>query len=269
MSETVLDPTRLDRLFQYAVAIAAQSEDYKQRELGPIHILKYAYLADLAHASRHDGATYSGTDWTFHHFGPWSVEAFQRIAPSVTSSGATPRTFSSRYADDAVRYKLDAAEAEHLARRLERDLPGEVTSAISRAVHDHGTDTGDLLRFVYLTPPMLNASPGSTLDLSIVVAHPSSTPVVGPETPAKLSSKDKRLRKTVLEAARAEIQRRLKSGATTRLAPSPAPRYDEVFFEGTAQLDRAAGEPVAPSSGNLDFDNSIWLSALRREPEIS
>lgn len=265
----MLNPTRLDRLFQYAVAIAAQSENYKQRELGPIHILKYAYLADLAHARRHEGATYSGTAWTFHHFGPWNVEAFQRIAPSVTSSGAIPRTFSSRFADDAVRYKLDGVEAEHLARRLERDLPGAVTSAISRAVHEHGTDTEDLLRFVYQTPPMLNAFPGSRLDFSTVVAHPSSAQVMEAEMPAKLSSKKKRLRKTVLEAARAEIQRRLKAGAAARVAPSPAPRYDEVFFEGTAQLDRAAGEPVAPSSGNLDFDNSIWLSALRREPEIS
>jgi hypothetical protein len=79
----------LDRLFQYILATAAESEDFKTRELGPIHLLKYAYLADLAFAERNEGRTYTGTDWGFHHFGPWSSAAFQRIEPSLAVIGAT------------------------------------------------------------------------------------------------------------------------------------------------------------------------------------
>ena len=56
----MLDQARLDRLFQYALAIAAQADDFRQRELGPIHLLKYAYLADLAHAERTTARPYSG-----------------------------------------------------------------------------------------------------------------------------------------------------------------------------------------------------------------
>ena len=81
VNHTVLDQTRLDRLFQYALAIAAQADDFQQRDLGPIHLLKYAYLGDLAHAQRHEGATFTGAVWQFHNFGPWSGEAFSRIAP--------------------------------------------------------------------------------------------------------------------------------------------------------------------------------------------
>lgn len=265
----MLDQARLDRLFQYALAIAAQADDFRQRDLGPIHLLKYAYLADVAHAERHDGATYSGTEWIFHHFGPWSVEAFKRIGPSLTSVGADVRSFSSRHADDSVRYKIDPAESEHLARRLERDLPPEATYAISRAVKHHGSDTADLLRHVYLTRPMLNAAPGAALDFRPAVSQEPVATAVQPESQAKLSAKDKKLRKSVLQAARQEIQSRLRGGAVVRAVPSPAPRYDEVFFEGTAQLDRAAGTEITASSGELQFDGSVWLSSQRRDPSIS
>ena len=51
----------------------------------------------------------------------------------------------------------------------------------------------------------------------------------------------------VLQEARAEIQRRLHAAVGARVVPTPAPRYDDVFFEGTAQLDRAAGADVEES----------------------
>jgi hypothetical protein len=265
----VLETTRVDIVFQYALAVAAQSDDYRQRDLGPIHLLKYAYLADLAYAERHAGTTFTGTNWQFHHFGPWSVAAFDRIGPSVTNAGASQRSFSSRYADDVVRYRLDSEEAELLARRLERELPFEVTGAISRAVHQHGTDTADLLRHVYATPPMLNARPGSVLDFGTAVTRALASTGEPTELDRKLSSKDKRARRSIIESARTEIQRRLHGQAAARAVPMPAPRYDEVFFEGTAQLDRLAGEHVTASTGELRFGESVWLSSQRRDPDIS
>lgn len=76
-------------------------------------------------------------------------------------------------------------------------------------------------------------------------------------------------RAAILKEARAEVQRRMSRAAGLRVAPNPSPRYDEVFFEGTAQLDRAAGEPVTASLGELHVDDSVWLSAQRRDPGIS
>jgi hypothetical protein len=269
VSQTVLDQARLDRLFQYALAIAAQADDFGQKALGPIHLLKYAYLADLAHGERNDGATYSGTPWIFHHFGPWSADAFTRIGASLTSVGAQQLSFRSQYADDTVRFKLDVTDAESLARRLERELPREVVYAISRAVQQHGSDTADLLKHVYQTRPMLNAAPGAVLDFRPAASQGPAPAAVRTELAPKLSAKDKRLRKSVLQAAREEIQRRVRGGAVAHSVPSPAPRYDEVFFEGTAQLDRAAGAAIEPSTGELQFDGSVWLSSQRRDPAIS
>ena len=44
-----MDRDRVDLLIQYALAVAGQN-DFGERELGPIHLLKYVYLGDLAHA---------------------------------------------------------------------------------------------------------------------------------------------------------------------------------------------------------------------------
>ena len=67
----------------------------------------------------------------------------------------------------------------------------------------------------------------------------------------KLTSRAEKHRKSVLDSARAEVQRRLRARADSRVTPSPAPRYDEVFFEGTAGLDHEAGEPISASSGEV------------------
>jgi hypothetical protein len=45
---------------KYILAAAGQ-EDYGNREVGPIHLINYVYLADLAFAERHGGETFTGT----------------------------------------------------------------------------------------------------------------------------------------------------------------------------------------------------------------
>ena len=256
----------LDRLFAFVLAVAAEADDFMQRRLGPIHLLKYAYLADLAHAARHDGVTYSGTDWVFYHFGPWSEEAYLRIEPSMEAIGAEEYRIPSRYADDVVRFGLSRGDAAGVRRKFEEELPLGVTSAISRYIADHGSDTADLLRHVYLTPPMLAARPGERLNfLTMARERPPSLEGISAKA---LSGTEKKRRSKLIESARAEIKRRLLSPQTGSVEPDPPPRYDEIFFEGTAQLNRVAGESPTPSRGKLEFDDSIWISSQRREPDL-
>ena len=111
MNSLAFNPTRTDSLLQFALASAAVQDEYRDRELGPIHLLKYVYLADLSYAERNDGVTYTGAPWRFHHFGPWAEGVFERIEPAVSNVGGVARRFASKYTDDSVRYGLGRQEA--------------------------------------------------------------------------------------------------------------------------------------------------------------
>ena len=284
------DLSRLNTVYQYAVAVAALADDARSQRLGPIHLLKYAYLADLAHAARRAGTPYSGIEWRFHHFGPWSQEAFDAIGPALRGVAAREDRYTSRYENDVVRYGLDSCDAEAVARRGDQDLPAVVSHAIARAVHEHGSDTADLLRHVYLTAPMLAARPGDRLDFSTATSPPRETPmprapapgpdtlpsrpVVGLQTAVtpqdmggrtRLTAQEKRRRAAIIDSARAGMRQRLAEGRSKRAAPRPAPRYDAIFWEGTAQLDRMAGDPIVPTTGEITFDDSVWHASQRRD----
>ena len=250
-------------MYQCIVAVAASSDDFRQRQLGRIHLLKYAYLADVAHAVRNVGNTYSGVEWRFHHFGPWNEEAFEEINPALLSISASESRYKSQYEHDFVRYRLETRDAEDIARKSADDLPLVVFTSISQAVHEHGSDTADLLRHVYLTKPMLAARPGDILDFRTVmtVARETSPPS---ETP-RLSAKKRRQRAEIIESARAGVMTRLAGMRVRRVEPRPAPRYDIIFAEGTAHLDQLAGDPLTSISGEISFDDSIWHSSQRRD----
>ena len=257
------DLTRLDTVYQYTLAVAAVTEDFQQRQLGPIHLLKYAYLADLAYAAKHDGSAYSGVPWRFYHFGPWNEDAFNEIRPALLAISASECRYTSRFENDFVRYGLDGYEARKIAQQSENELPFVICNALSQAVHEHGSDTADLLRNVYLTRPMLAAKPGDPLDFRTAIRPARET--LTESKSAKLNAKEKRRRKAVIASARAEVRRRLAGSTLRRVAPGPAPRYDAVFYDGTAQLDRLAGTHLSPKSGEIAFDESVWDSSQRRD----
>ena len=72
-----MNQERVDLLIQYILSVAAQGwGDFDDKEVGPIHIIKYVYLADLAYAMRHGGETYTDIPWRFHNFGPWDTGIF-------------------------------------------------------------------------------------------------------------------------------------------------------------------------------------------------
>lgn len=258
---------KVDLLIKFALATAGR-EDPGQQELGPIHLVKYVYLADLAYAEKHDGETFTGIPWRFHNFGPWAVEVYSRIGPVTHAVGATERIFPSRYGDeDVVRWKL---EDDDLFEKLDSQLPSDVVRAIRTAVHKFGSDTNSLLHHVYKTTPMLRAAPGEPLDFRLagtVVAEPIPVYSVEPEA-TPLSTKEKKRRKEALENLRAKIQERLRAPKGRELVAPPTPRYDEVFLKGQHWLDALAGSPLKPGEGELEFSEAIWKSSFRSDPGV-
>lgn len=255
---TAMNPARVEGVFGYALAVAAQADHPRDRELGPIHLLKYLYLADLAYAEAHAGETFSGVDWRFHKFGPWAVEAFQEIEPAMAHLGAACRQFAGKYRDDSVRWRLPAEQLEV----RERGLPIEVERSVAAAVRAFGSDTSALLHHVYRTPPMLHAGPGERLDL-----RPEPELLEPREPRAEKPLPDIKLSKTRVKKLREEVQRRLarKRQARDTFVPQPPPLYDEVFAEGSAWLDGPAPES---RKGTLSFSDDVWTSRARGDKDL-
>ncbi|MCP4660338.1 MAG: SocA family protein [bacterium] len=250
-----MDPAHVEAVLGYALAVAAQADDWRHRELGPIHLLKYLYLADLAYANKHEGESFTGVDWRFHKFGPWAVEAFEQIEPAMAALEAERRQFTSRYRDDSVRWKLPADQLEV----RESDLPGEVVLSVARAVREFGSDTSALLHHVYRTPPMLRAAPEDRLDL-----RPAPEPVeAAPPEPLP----EVEISKTRVKKMREEVKRRLarKREGRRTIAPDPPPPYDEVFVEGVAWLD---GPEPKPRTGRISFSEDVWTSGARGDTDL-
>ena len=49
-----MDISRVDKIIQYSLLIAGDEDDFSDRQLGPIHLIKYVYLADLDFAASHN-----------------------------------------------------------------------------------------------------------------------------------------------------------------------------------------------------------------------
>lgn len=254
-----MNPDRIEAVFGYALAVAAQADHPRDRELGPIHLLKYLYLADVAYAEAHAGESFSGVVWRFHKFGPWAVEAFQQIEPTVAHLGAACRKFASTYRDDTVRWHLPADQLE----RRGAELPLEVERSVAQTVRAYGSDTSALLHHVYRTPPMLRARPGERLHLPPPGLEPIEADEPTPEEPLA----EVRLSKTRVKKMREEVRRRLerKREARQSRVPEPPPRYDEVFAEGMAWLD---GPQPEPRRGKLSFSDEVWTSRARGDAEL-
>jgi len=260
---------KTDLVIKYALAVAGQNDDYRDRQLGPIHLIKYVYIADLAYAQGHGGKSFTETEWRFYKFGPWSPEVFNRIEPALVEVGADKTEISHpRYEDDFVRWRLDN---EELAIQLASQLPISVSIAVQNSVRAYGSDTASLLNHVYLTKPMLTAAPGDSLDLS---PEPNLEKAceTAPETPERkqFSKKDKEVRKTKLENLRSLVRNRLeeKKRSPELILPDPPPRYDEVFKEGLACLELESGTQLEEGEHKAAFSDDVWKSRARYDPKL-
>jgi hypothetical protein len=264
-----MDTERIDKLIAYAMAMAA-CQDPPRPELGQIHLIKYAYLADLEYAARHQGQTFSRTEWKFHHFGPWSTEAWKRIDPVIAKIGARTRSVASQRGDEYLRYMLNY-DCESLISQLDRELPWEVTRSVRNAVRKFGNDTQSLLHYVYQTPPMLKAAPGELLSFSDPGLVLTETEPASVEKKIELSRKQEKKQEAAINDLKARIQASLASNKALS-APTAEyyePRYDDTFTLGQQWLDEMACGQIPSSEGTLTVDDSLWKSPSRHDPDLS
>ncbi|NGY06563.1 SocA family protein [Solimonas terrae] len=258
-----IDTAKTDLVIQFALLLAGEEDTFADRMLGPIHLIKYVYLADLAYARRHDGQTFSGADWTFYNFGPWAPAVHARIEPALKAIHASCHEFESdlENRDNWVRWtKTDEA----LLGGLRSQLPSEIRIELPSKVHAYRHDTPALLDFVYKTVPMLFAAPGERLDFSLEEPYPKQTKAESAID--SLSAKQKKkLHENMRELIRRRAQRRVT--AAVMVEPEPA-RYDEVYEEGIRWLDDDAGKAFNEEKLTVEFDENVWKSATRHGHDL-
>jgi hypothetical protein len=265
-----MNQQRVDTIIRYALARAAHGETPWSRELGPIHLLKYVYLADVAFAERNGGQSFTGAEWVFFHYGPWSPDVLDRVDAVARQIAIENIISSTRFENDARRWRVDdPEEADEIEATAARELPAVVTSAVGRAVRTYGSDTTGLLHDVYRTAPMLHAAPRERLDLAhaqLEQVERRRSPAV--ESPAPVSRKQEKreevARRAFQDAARQKLAEVRAKRAAAAAAPRRRPRYDEVFIAGQRWLDELGGAaPSVEGEAELEFDDTIWKSPWR------
>ena len=257
-----MNPERIDLIVQYALLEAGRQDEPFDRELGPIHLVKYVYLADLAHAEKRGGETFTGAPWKFYHYGPWSPEVHDRVRPALAAIDADEKLIaSSRYESDMVRW---SKVNDELHDEIERQLPSEIVSILKTCVRRYGKDTSELLHYVYQTPPMLKAAPNEGLVFEPAPTAPTAEPLS--ERPL-LSAKQQKRQHARVQETKARVADKLSKKRAERDARRPVnpPRYDEVFLEGVEWLDGLAGDKIEGSSGEVSFHDDVWTSPTRGE----
>ena len=262
------DLSKVDLVLQYTILAAGEEDELSDRQLGPIHLIKYVYLADLIYARWNNGTTFTGTPWKFYKFGPWSQEVNARITPALTAINAEKISFPSDYGDkdDWVRWSI---KDEQLAEMKERSLPSVITGRLKRDIHKFGKDTPGLLDYVYTTRPMLAAAPNEYLDFSLAIedgaGKPRDSVLLGMN---QLSTKKRK----AFQSGMFELQQKQKSRSRTYaqlIIPVAHPRYDEIFNDGIKWLDQLAGEPIPSGEVVAEFSPDVWKSSTRKGVDVS
>lgn len=258
-----VDNEKIDKLIQFCLLVAGEEDYYANRSLGPIHFLKYVYLADYYFARRNNGVTYTGIEWKFFNFGPWSLEVNKRIEPALKAIMAEKYIGQSDYGDGE--YTCWTLNDEYRLSSISRSIPSSITLKLKKDIHSHLQDTDSLLSFVYSTEPMVNAAPDEFLDFSTIVTADNLDTEEDPIT--SLSQKQKQ-RLAAIKELKAKRRESLKAKQEL-VAPIKPPRYDEIFELGVNWLGQIDGPPIENEKIKMKFDQSIWKSGLRRNGELS
>lgn len=255
---------RINQVIQFCLLVAGEEDNFAHRSLGPIHLLKYVYLADYYYAIRNQGETYTGIPWTFYNFGPWSAQVHSRLEPALKAILAEKYIGQSDYGDGE--FTRWSASDENRLSAISKSIPSSITLKLKRDIHRHLQDTDSLLSFVYSTEPMINAAPDELLDFNILASVDGYS--LEQAKPSKLSAKKEKKRSAAMD----KLKEKWKENAQAKsklVSPIKSPRYDKVYDSGISWLTQIDGPPIQNDQIEMKFDESIWKSGLRRNGELS
>ena len=255
-----IDYTKIEQILKYILSVAS-NEDGFDRELNPIHLIKYVYLVDLDYAFYNKGETYTGINWQFYHYGPWNTELYRKIDPVLVSAGAKKKIFPTKYEKDSIRYFFER-ELSYDKLGFKMDLG--VQGSIQQYVRRFGNDTSKLLSFVYNTKPMVNATPNQVLDFKVCMKGEAfaKTKVSAKELTVRQQKKMKQKVQDLRQKMKKKIEGKKKRKA---LLKPPEPRYDKVYFNGIDLIEEEVESPEFKElKGKAKINSNVWKSEMRR-----
>ena len=253
-----MDLDRVDLIIKFAIAAASQ-EDAFQRELGPIHLLKLVYLADLAYAETNKGEIFTGVEWQFFHFGPFNAQLESRIQTGLPFRGLSvkKKEIPTKYGL-MTRWQLtDHSDTNYQSFiQFEKKLPLHVGGSVRRAIRDFSDDTYGLLDMVYRTDPMIRAAPREILNFSKVPSiQKTKTPLE--EYKSITTHKDKALKRKLKKALKKRDERDT-SKRVRRTRP-----IDRDFAKIEKILNEQDQIPMTSLELDIEVDPAIWNSSFR------
>lgn len=242
------------------IVLQASSSEGRLREVSTREIAKLLYLADVAHAKKHRGKSFTEVPWLMHHFGPFDTSIYEGIASSAKQFGFNVRTMG----DDTggTSYGLyDDDQKERLA----QTLPVNVMLEIDRLLRNFRGDSSGLVNHSYNTKPVLCAGPGQLLDLTLLADESTEA---AEEVPT-LTHREKKKLKERLEAGRAEFVRRQEAWRNSAATlPRLTPDEERIIGEGIAllDLDDDPAEPKPPIE--ITVTDEFWEERRRNAAKI-
>lgn len=237
-----MDINKITTLVQ---ALLNFAQEQGSRGLTITTLTKLVYLADVYYARKNEGQTYTGIQWKFQHFGPYSYqlsEAIQKRMQNVEVETGETR-------DEGHAFTLiKLSDYGKKSSMQDTGLGIGIISPLQSNLKNFNGNLNGLLEYVYFhTEPMEGATPGDILDFSKceVINFKDFKPIGEKRVTADKLKKGKELL-AILRAKKAA-----KKGLLNKYTP---PKFDE-HYNNTHELFDKTEEASSNHTAKLTFEN--------------
>lgn len=207
-------------------------------------LTKFVYLTDVYFARRHEGNTFTGLEWKFLHFGPYSY-AFQESLKNKQIKNVSIEEGESQAENPFTLVK--PVESASLEAMEDTNLGIGITSVIERNVKSYSRNLNSLLQYVYFdTEPMDNATPGEVLRFQncIPLLHREYKPLGKKNITPEKREKTKKL----LQSLRAK-----REAQKSKLDDYYPPKYDDHYL-GVIDISESTEDSSSRHRAKLTFE---------------
>jgi hypothetical protein len=226
------------------LAILQEAKDLGIKTLTRTVLLKFVYLLDFYVAEETSGKKWTDFEWSFLHYGPYSVDLAQCL-DLMEGAASIELEQHAKTDKEFVLYRIGERSTPTPLREL--GVPANAIFRLADAIRRYAYSLPELLDYVYFrTTPMLHARPRDILSFASCarVVYKNDLRSIRLETP---SAKQMARMRELIGAIR---QRNI---GTDRNHLLPNPTVDEHYLAALSIGDVENSEDVGPILASLKF----------------